>query len=484
MMVIFIFEIVLNRGVFSLNNNSNFLDSAQIKHVHFIGIGGSSMSGLAEILLSQGYKVSGSDIKSSKSTLKLESKGAEVFIGHKSENITDPDLVVYTVAVKEENAEMLRSRELNIPVIDRAELLGLLMKKHSFGIAVSGTHGKTTTTSMITSIMLEANTDPTVHIGGELDCIGGNTRIGDSDYFITEACEYYGSFLKFYPFMAVILNIELDHVDYFKDLEHIKTTFEKFVSLVPSNGYIIACADDENTLSVANNKNCNIITYGIKNPNFMWTAKNISYNDMGCASFNVYKEGALLGTVSLSVPGSHNVSNSLAAIASCYTCGCSIDSIILGLLKFGGSHKRFELKGLVDDIRVIDDYAHHPSEVQATLNAAKNTVHNKIWCVFQPHTYSRTKAFLEKFSQSFGDADNIIISDIYAAREKDPGDIHSDILAEKIRQQGSNAIYISDFHEIADYLDKNAKPGDLILTMGAGDVVRVGEMFLNIRGNK
>lgn len=467
-----------------MNHNSNILDLEKIHNVHFIGIGGSSMSGLAEILLSQGYNVSGSDIKSSKATQKLESKGAKIFIGHKSDNITNPDLVVYTVAVKEDNAEMVRSRELNIPIIDRAELLGLLMKKHPFGIAIAGTHGKTTTTSMITTILLQANTDPTVHIGGELDCIGGNTRIGKSDYFITEACEYYGSFLKLYPFMAVVLNIEVDHVDYFKDLAHIKSTFQQFVSLVPPNGYIIACADDENTLSVINDKNCNIITYGLTNDNAVWTAKNIQYNDMGCGSFDVYKEGDKLGTISLSVPGKHNVSNSLAAIAACYTCGCSIDDITSALKSFGGSHKRFELKGLVDEIKVIDDYAHHPSEVKATLNAAKNTTHNKLWCVFQPHTYSRTKAFLDKFSNSFGDADNVIITDIYAAREKDPGDIHSSVLADKICQNGGNAKYISDFQDIVEYLDKNAQAGDLILTMGAGDIVRVGEMFIHVRGNK
>lgn len=465
-------------------NNSNILDSEEIRHVHFIGIGGSSMSGLAEILLSQGYRVSGSDIKSSKATQKLENKGAQVTIGHKAENITNPDLVVYTVAVKDENPEMVRSRELKIPVIDRAELLGLLMKRYSFGIAVAGTHGKTTTTSMITTIMLEAGTDPTAHIGGELDAISGNTRIGSSQYFITEACEYYGSFLKFYPFMAVVLNIEVDHVDYFRDLQHIKDTFVSFVSLVPSDGYIVACADDENTMSVVGGRNCNIITYGLKNPDAVWTAKNIQYNTSGCGTFDVYKSGQLLGTVSLSVPGPHNVSNALASIAACHTCGCNFESIASSLLSFGGSHKRFELKGLVDDIKVIDDYAHHPSEVRATLNAAYNTEHNKIWCVFQPHTYTRTKAFLDKFSESFGHADNIIITDIYAAREKDPGDIHASMLAEKISAHGGNAVYISDFQEIAQYLDKHAQPGDLILTMGAGDIVRCGEMFLNIRGNK
>jgi UDP-N-acetylmuramate--alanine ligase len=467
-----------------LINNSNILDSEQIRRVHFIGIGGSSMSGLAEILIAKGYEVSGSDIKSSKATQKLESLGARVFIGHRSENISDPDLTVYTVAVKEENPEMHRSRELGIPIIDRAELLGLLMKKHSFGIAVSGTHGKTTTTSMITTIMLEANTDPTAHIGGELDCIGGNTRIGGSEFFITEACEYYGSFLKFHPFMAVVLNIEVDHVDYFRDLEHIKSTFGQFVSLVPQNGYIIACADDENTLDVVNKKDCNIITFGLKNPKAMWTAGNITYNSMGCASFDVFKEGEKLGNITLSVPGPHNVSNSLAAIAACHTCGCSMENIADGLLRFGGSHKRFELKGLVDNIKVIDDYAHHPSEVQATLNAAKSTEHNKIWCIFQPHTYTRTRAFLDKFSDSFSAADKIIITDIYAAREKDPGDINSGMLANRIREHGKEAIYISDFQDIAQYLDQNAQSGDLILTMGAGDIVRCGEMFLNIRANK
>lgn len=442
------------------------------------------MSGLAEILLSQGYKVSGSDIKSSKATQKLESLGAQVFIGHSTENIANPDLVVYTVAVKEDNPEMVRAMQLNVPVIDRAELLGLMMKRHPFGIAVSGTHGKTTTTSMITTIMLESGTDPTAHIGGELDCIGGNTRIGNSEYFITEACEYYGSFLKFHPFMAVILNVEVDHVDYFRDLEHIKSTFRQFISLVPENGYIIACADDENAMSVIKDKDCIKITYGLNNPEAMWTAKNVSYNDLGCASFEVYKEGKNLGSVSLSVPGPHNVSNALAAISACHTCGCGMENIVTGLMKFGGSHKRFELKGLVDGIKVIDDYAHHPSEVKATLNAAANTVHNKIWCVFQPHTYTRTKAFIEQFSQAFENADNVIVTDIYAAREKDPGDIHSKALAEKISQYGGNAIYISDFQEIAQYLDKNAKSGDIILTMGAGDIVRCGEMFLNIRANK
>ncbi len=464
--------------------NINLLDSENIKNVHFIGIGGSSMSGLAEILMSQGYKVTGSDIKSSMATQKLESKGAHISIGHSSDNVVKPDLVVYTVAVKEDNPEMVRARELNIPVIDRAELLGLIMKRHSFGIAVSGTHGKTTTTSMITTIMLEAGTDPTAHIGGELDCIGGNTRIGSSEYFITEACEYFGSFLKFHPFMAVILNVEVDHVDYFKDLEHIKSTFRKFISLIPSNGYIIACADDANTMSVISDKSCNKITYGLQNPSAMWTARNISYNELGCAAFDVLKEGEQLGRIQLSVPGPHNVSNSLAAIAACYTCGCSIESIAKGLLAFGGSHKRFELKGLVDGIKVIDDYAHHPSEVMATLNAAANTVHNKIWCVFQPHTYTRTKAFINQFSQAFGNADNIIVTDIYAAREKDPGDIHSSQLAEKIRERGGNASYIADFQEIAQYLDKNVQAGDLILTMGAGDVVRCGELFLNLRANK
>ncbi|MCR4436424.1 MAG: UDP-N-acetylmuramate--L-alanine ligase [Clostridiales bacterium] len=457
---------------------SNIFESPEIKYIHFVGIGGISMSGLAEILMRFGYKISGSDLKASKLTKKLEQMGVKIYISHDESNIKNPDLVVYTAAVKQDNPELIRARALNVPIMDRATLLGQIMEKYPYSIAISGTHGKTTTTSMITTIMMEAGLDPTVHIGGELQSIGGSTRIGGNKYFITEACEYVESFLKFHPFLAVILNIDLDHVDYFKDLEHIKSAFLKFASLVPDNGCVVACADDPGTSWLLDKLTCNKITYGLKSENALWSAKDIVFNDMGCATFSLTRNDEKIDTIALNIPGIHNVNNALAAIAACHAFGCGISQIKEGLRKFTGASRRFELKGIVDGIKVIDDYAHHPSEVKATLKAAKNCRHSKIWCVFQPHTYTRTKSFLEDFSNSFSDADSIIVSDIYAAREIDRGEIHARALCERLSSKGKKAVYISGFENIAAYLENHASTGDIIITMGAGDIYKVGEIFL------
>lgn len=462
----------------------NLLDSPRIKYIHFIGIDGISMSGLAEILLSQGYKVSGSDIKTSNKTSKLEKMGAHVYTGHSEDHITNPDLVIYTTAVKENNPEMIKARRLNIPVMDRATLLGQIMKKYPYGVTVSGTHGKTTTTSMITTIMMESAMDPTVHIGAELESIGGTTRLGGDRFFVAEACEYYENFLKFYPYLAVILNVEFDHADYFKNIEHVKETFYKFASLIPEDGYLVACADDQNTMTVADRVNCNKITYSVKTDSAMWTIKNLRFDEMGCGHFTIIKNKEELGEINLSVPGIHNVSNSLAAAAACHTLGCDIISIRRGLMKYAGAHQRFELKGIVDNIKVIDDYAHHPSEIKATLKAAKNLNARKLWCVFQPHTYSRTKFLLDEFSVAFADADQVIVADIYAAREADNGEIHASILTDRINAVEKKAQYISGFDDIADYLDKNVEPGDLVITMGAGDINKTGDMFLKLRARR
>jgi len=458
--------------------NINLSDLKNIKNVHFIGIGGISMSGLAEILKNHGYNISGSDMKSSNITERLKKDGIKIYIGHKEENIENCDLVVYTAAVKENNPELKKAKQLGIPTIERAVLLGQITKKYPYSIAISGTHGKTTTTSMISMIMLEANLNPTIHIGGELDAIGGNTRIGGNEYFITEACEYVESFLKLHPYLAVILNIEADHLDYFKDINHIKQAFLKFMNLVPEGGYIIACIDDPNVSSLLSQSSRNTVTYGIKSENADWTARNIQFDVSGCASFDLVQNGNTISTIKLKVPGIHNVSNSLAAAAACHTLGCGINNIVMGLESFSGTHRRFEVKGVVDNIKIIDDYAHHPSEIKATLKAAKSTSHSKIWCVFQPHTYTRTKLLLNDFSEAFFDADKVIVTDIYSAREIDTGEIHSSILAKEINAKSNNAIYISDFSDIVEYLKENVSPGDLILTMGAGDVYRVGEMFL------
>jgi len=440
------------------------------------------MSGLAEILISLGYRVSGSDLKQSSITQKLVDLGITVYNGHSPENIKNPDLVVYTAAVKDNNPELLKARSLNIPTLDRATLLGLIMKKYPYSVGVSGTHGKTTTTSMISLIMLESYLDPTIHIGGELDYIGGTTRTGNTGYFVTEACEYCDSFLKFFPYIAVILNIDLDHVDYFKDIEQIKNSFVNFASLVPEKGCVIVCGDDNNVLSILGRITAPTITYGLNNNECMWSAKNINFDILGCASFTLLKDGKEVDTIDLKVPGTHNIYNSLAAIATCYQLGCPMSGIKQGLSKFIGTHRRFEQKGIYNGVKIIDDYAHHPSEIKATLKAAKNGHPVKIWCIFQPHTYTRTKSLLNDFALSFTNADVVIVADIYAAREQDNGEINSQILVEKINSTGGNAIYMNDFNDIASYLRDNAAPGDIVITMGAGDIYKVGDEML--KGNQ
>ncbi|MGH4121827.1 MAG: UDP-N-acetylmuramate--L-alanine ligase [Clostridium sp.] len=447
------------------------------KKIHFIGIGGISMSGLAEILIKNNYKVSGSDMQSSHITNKLSEKGAEIYIGHNGDNIKDADLVVYTAAISPENPEYIKALDLNLPLMDRAEFLGQIMKGHKYNVAVAGTHGKTTTTSMIAHIILNEDVDPTVLVGGELDAICGNVLAGNSDYFITEACEYKASFLKFFPYIATITNIDADHLDYYRDIDHIKDTFKKFINLIPKEGYLIANVEDENVNTILNNNyNCNILTYGIDKG--ILKAKNISYNESGCASFDVYKEDHLLFQINLNVPGQHNILNALASIGTSLCLNFSEDSITNGLSSFRGTHRRFELKGTKGGVTVIDDYAHHPTEIRATLSAAKNYPHNKIYCVFQPHTYSRTISLFEDFSDSFYDIDNLILADIYAAREKDTGEISSNMLGDRIRSKNVNCVNFHSFPEIVNHLRINLKDGDMLLTMGAGDVFKIGEMYL------
>ncbi len=460
---------------------NSLLSSRDIKRIHFTGIGGISMSGLAEILVGQGFIITGSDINSSSITQKLEKMGIKIAIGHHAENITGADLVVYTAAVNSRNPELAAAEKISVPCIDRATLLGELMKGYSRSIAVSGTHGKTTATAMISMILLEEGLDPTIHIGGELDAIGGTTRVGESEFFVAEACEYTGSFLKFHPYLEVILNIEYDHADYFKDLEHIKNTFSDFARLVPEDGYLVVCSDDQAAVDVMELVSCNKVTFGLHDKKNTWSASDVSFNDLGCATYTLLYHCEPAAEIKLKVPGIHNVSNSLAAIAACSIMGCSLTTAAKALLKYGGTRRRFELKGTRDGITVIDDYAHHPTEVAATLKAAGKCAHSRIWCVFQPHTYTRTKFLMEEFSTSFEDADIIILADIYAAREADTGEVNSGMLADKINNNGKQTLYIKGLENIVEYLDKNARSGDLIITMGAGDIYRVGELFLDLR---
>lgn len=451
--------------------------SDNIKTVHFIGIGGISMSGLAEILLDRGYNVQGSDIQDSLIIQKLKRNGALINIPHKAENVIGADLAVYTSAVKDDNPEIIKAKELNIPLMDRAAFLGKIMKEYSYGIAISGCHGKTTATSMVSIIFKNAGMDPTVLLGGELDAIGGNVRIGNSQYFVTEACEYMENFLKFYPYYGVILNIDEDHLDYFKNIQHIKDTFIKFAKLIPREGCLALCADDSNAMEVLPHINCNVVTFGIKNK-ADYMAKDIEFDQFGHPSFRIISKGKDMGLYRLRIPGIHNVMNSLSAFAVSDFFGIQTDVIRDSLMEFGGTHRRFDILGTVNDITVIDDYAHHPTEIRVTLSAAKKFPHNKLWCIFQPHTYTRTKLLFMEFADSFHDADYVIMTDIYAAREKNTGMINSKDLADAANNRSGNVIYMKEFADIAEYIKKNAKPGDMIMTVGAGSITHLGPMIM------
>lgn len=455
------------------------IDFNQPLTVHFIGIGGISMSGLAEILHMRHFHISGSDWTDSDITEKLKSLGMNIAIGHHSSNITDDiQLVIYTAAVKEDNVEYIEAKKKNIPLMDRATLLGQMMRNYAYPICVSGTHGKTTTTSMVSHVLLSAKTDPTITIGGMLDVIDGNIRVGESDYFVAESCEYCDSFLKFYPYIGIILNVEADHLDYFKDIHQIRQSFHAFADRIPEDGYLVINGDIENCEALTDNLSCHIMTYGL-DPSFDFSAKHIQYDAMGNPSYMLYHKGKEIREVQLQVNGIHNVYNSLSAIAMGFILDLDIEAICQGLYNFTGTQRRFEYKGDVRGVHVIDDYAHHPTEIEATLTAASKYPHDKLWVVFQPHTYTRTKALLKDFATSLTKADHVVLTDIYASREKDTGDIHAKDLLSELTKLGKEAHYFSSFDEIEIFLLQNCYPNDLLITMGAGDVRIIGEELIN-----
>ena len=449
-------------------------------HIHFIGIGGISMSGLAEILLEEGFTITGSDSKESPLTRHLEEKGARIYYGQKASNIeAEPGIqvVVYTAAIHPDNPEFKAAKDKNIPMLTRAELLGELMRNYKESVAVSGTHGKTTTTSMITDILLAADTDPTISVGGILKDIGGNIRVGGPDLFVTEACEYTNSFLSFYPTIEVILNIEEDHLDFFKDINDIRHSFRLFAEKLPKGGLLVINSSIENINEITSGLPCRIVTFG-KDLSSMYTAQNITYDEFARPSYDLVVQGEIVNRITLGVTGEHNVYNSLAAIAAAHELGIRGEGIRNGLLRFTGTHRRFEKKGMIGGVTVIDDYAHHPQEIAATLAAAKNYPHREIWCVFQPHTYTRTKALMEDFAKALSAADHVVLADIYAARETDNLGISSETLAEKIAALGTDTHYFPSFDAIETFLLENCVNGDLLITMGAGDIVKVGEKLL------
>ncbi len=448
-------------------------------HVHFIGIGGISMSGLAEILLEERLPVSGSDSRRSPLTDLLEEKGARIFIGQSPDNIQEGcDVVVYTAAIHEDNPEFARAKELGLPMLSRAQLLGQLMKNYQTAIAVAGTHGKTTTTSMISAILMKAEADPTISVGGMLPLIGGNIRVGKSKTFLTEACEYTNSFLSFHPTIGIILNIEEDHMDFFRDLNHIYDSFHRFAALLPPKGLLILNGEIDDLSLIRAGLSCRVVTCGTA-PEDTYQAVDIAYDAMARPSFTLLKDGISQGRVALAVPGRHNVLNALAALALADELSISFETACQGLLTFSGTDRRFQYKGEVHGFTVVDDYAHHPTEITATLEAARQYPHREIWCVFQPHTYTRTKAFLKDFAKALSLSDHVVLADIYAARETDTLGISSETLLEELKALGVDAHYFPSFSGIENFLLKKCMHGDLCITMGAGDVVNIGENLIS-----
>ena len=448
-------------------------------HLHFIGIGGISMSGLAAILLTRNFQISGSDAKQTELTRRLEKEGAVIHYPQAAENITDDiDAVIYTAAIHPSNPEYAAAVEKNIPMLTRAQLLGEMMRNYQTPICVSGTHGKTTTTSMAAHVMMQAGLDPTISVGGILPLIHGNYRIGSTDTFLMEACEYTNSFLSFFPKISIILDIDADHLDFFKDLEDIRHSFRKFAELLPEDGTLIINADDPAYKMITRDLKCHVVTFSMSNRG-QYTADMITFDTLGHASFRALHNGKPVGTFHLQVPGEHNVSNALAVIALAGVLGINVSDIEAGFESFHGTNRRFEKKGTCNGAVVIDDYAHHPTEIRATLNTAQRVPHKTIWCVFQPHTYTRTKALLPQFAEALSLADHVVLADIYAARELDIYGVSSADLQHEIQKLGTECEYFPSFAEIEDYLRAHVKDGDLVITMGAGNIVRVGEALVS-----
>ena len=454
-------------------------DLSKYKHIHLIGIGGISMSAIAETLKNWNYTVTGSDASSSEITDNLQKHGIEVSIGHDLINSKKADLIIYSAAISETDPEMIIAKENNIPLVGRGQFVGYLTKLYKETICVSGTHGKTTTTSMLSVCFINAEKDPSIEVGALLNEIHGNYRVGNSDYFILESCEYKGNFLKFFPKTEIILNIDNDHLDYYKTFDNVVNAFKEFALLLDEEGLLVTNADDENCYKLKEIVNSKFISYGIENENADFVAKNISYDDNGFAKFDVYKNNEFYHTLELSVAGKHNILNALACTAVSDYYNISKDIIAKSLKSFTGANRRLEFKGKLNNtIPIFDDYAHHPTEIKATVNAIKNKKFNESWVIFQPHTYSRTKFLLNDFADAISGFDNIILLDIYAAREINTFNISSNDLALKLEDYGKKAIYMPEFDKVVSYIKENVKSDDIIITLGAGTVTELGPMML------
>lgn len=448
-----------------------------MKHLHFVGIGGARLRGLAKIYFDRGYQITGSDWQDSKETRNLAAKGIKVYFGHDPVNIGGADLLIYTNAVGMENPEVIEAQRRGIPIMEGAELLGKLMVDIGQGIAIAGTHGKTTTSAMTALILTEAGLDPTVLIGGELNAFQGNHRSGKSSICVVEACEFKRSFLKLKPLMELITNIDWDHPDCFPEFGDVIKTFEDFVDLLAVNGVLFIWGDDPNTLNLKKRFSGKTVTFGYQ-PQFDWAVEEIKpVSPIGISAQLIYK-GKPQGEINLKVPGRHNLQNALGALAIAAEMGVPLAGSLGIVAEFTGVQRRFELKGEFNGALIVDDYAHHPGAIRTTLAAARQFFTGRIWCAFQPHLFSRTKYLLPEFAQSFMDADILVLADIYPAREKNPGDISSLHLSKEAQKYHRDVRYLGNFDRIYEHLYQNLQAGDLLITMGAGDIWKVGEQLV------
>ena len=445
---------------------------SKVQKVHFVGIGGSGMCPLAEILHHKGYQLTGSDTSESYTLQRIRSYGIPVSMGHRAENIGDAELVVYTAAVKQDNPELVAAREKGVPTVERSVMLGMVTRRYPNSVAVSGTHGKTTTTALITQILVNAGIDPSAVIGGKLPFIGGNGRVGRSETIVCEACEYVDTFLHLEPALSVILNIDADHLDYFKTLENIIRSFHQFA--LQTSRLLIINGDDANTRkAVEGIPSEKLLTFGFDEGN-RYRAVDIADTKRACERFTVLKDGAPLCEVSLRIPGKHNIYNALAAVAVADYMGVDAQTIAESLHQFTGVHRRFEILGTFNGVTVADDFAHHPTELTATLNAAMHMGFREVWAVFQPHTFSRTYMLLNDFAKALSIPDHAVLSEILPVREVNTYNIYAKDLAEKI----PGCVWFPTFEEIRDYVMAKAQEGDLILTLGGGDVYKCANMIV------
>ena len=455
------------------------LNEHNYNHVHFIGIGGISMSGIAALLLNKGYKISGSDRSMSDILENLKENGAEIYIGQRAENIKNPNLVVYTDAILDDNEELIAARKLDIPVVTRGVFLGALMRNYKHSIAVSGSHGKSTATSIISKILLHSSEDASILLGGELDDMDGNVHVGDDKYLVTEACEYKGNIRYYYPQTVIILNIDEDHLDYYKDLDDIVETFKTYLRNQDENSKTILNLNEENNRLILDSVQGELITYAQDNYDADYVAHNIAFDEIGRPNFDLKMKDGNIEHFELGVIGRHNINNAMAAIISTYENGIDLQTIKESLRNYTGLKRRMEIIGHVNDATIMTDYGHHPSEIEVTLDALKEHTEGKLVCVWQPHTYSRTKALFDDFLTCFDSADEVIITDIYAAREKYDSSIHSKDVVDALKEKGINAKYLATFEEARDYVYEIANPADLIITTGCGNPDVLAHMIVD-----